>query len=212
MKRTLLIIVGIVIIAIALISYWPKQTEYFDGCSLVESEEDFNSFTDSRFMSWLRDVFELEYPHIPDMYQEIPLPESEIQGVKKILASCDLMQEGNEVGEATFTPMLEFVVGAEGQPYILSMQHREPILKADGPESCRFELIPVQKGRDGYWHSVSVKKTRHFVSDRLYRDLEDYIKSLPVNPDGLKEAYDLQKEVHQKMRDELKSKDSKMFY
>lgn len=212
MKRTILIIVGIVIIAIALISYWPKQSEYFDGCSLVEAEDDLNSFTDSQVANWLRDLIELEYSDVSAKYLETRLQETEIRGVKEILASYNLLRDGSEVEGASFTPMLEFVVGVDGQAFILSMLHKAPIFKVDAPESCRFELIPVEKGRDGYWHIQTGKKTRRFISDELYQDIENYIKSLPASPDGLRKEYDVKIRAHQEIRDALKSKDSKMFY
>lgn len=187
----------------AVVIFWPRKQPTYNGYSIVHYETIYDSYPD-----WFNDYpaleefgeWYIEFTH-EEGFIEAQLSDQETKELEKILSGYDFIAEGKNIPNlekslrAYITPVAHFMIGINGEPYFLCINYRGTLITKETVDASIFTLYKAQQNKKGLWTMISPDDGKDFISERLYNDLDNFLKSLPSSSPGRAE-YDFEHDFY----------------
>lgn len=191
---------AIFILLCAVVIFWPRKQSPHNGYSIVLCESNPDAvFIYHNNHSVLTKIQNWYYEFIGENgYREVQLSDQQAEELGKLFSSYDLNTEGQRI-ESVEGPLpyyravisvANFVVGIDGESYILTMPYRGAVSATETFDSNIFTLYKARLNRKGLWEVIDPDNRKFFNSKRLYDDLDEFLKNLPASSPGRAE-YDI---------------------
>lgn len=176
MKRFVLLIFSIGLLAL-LCLLWFRNPEPYPRCGLAKSVHYVESGVLADIKQWFYKIFKKDPSDLELRYYMMDLSVDDQAKLELILSSYDFKMGGVEFSEEASHGFISsfIVVGKDGEAHILSMFRKLPGLDKD-----LLRLSKIEYDRNGLWKE-SEGKARYFISPKLYRELDEFIRSLPLS-------------------------------